>query len=203
MSAEAAETAALGAPGGVVEPAGSPTKAPKPPAGVRVTDRTCWAALLAVNTGLTVLRIPAVYSYLEREIPQDVLAEVGDPVMATWALKTGTALAIVLYVFCIGIVALVASAMERRIFPVRLGLGRLGVGVFFLSMLLTVVPVQLYSVLMDVARPDKGVAYYGYMAAVVAVVPLFYLRTLRTMSVRGRLTLYGCVAVVVLGLSVT
>lgn len=171
--------------------------------GSRVTHRGFWIVLLIVTTGLTLGRAPGIYRQLPSQIPPEMLSTIGDPSLMAWSLKIATALAVMVSLFCVGIFAMLASGMERRIFPAKLATWRgHGVGVFFLCVLFAVVPPQVYAAVTGAVRPEKGLLFYVYMVAVAVLTPLLFWKTVSRLPARRILVVYGCASLLVFGLSI-
>lgn len=176
-------------PGGAPEPQRAAEQPGVRTARAAPTPRLLWLVLYGLLALLALGRAPAAYADLTGRVPADISAEIGDPHMQALALKVGTVLAVLVYLFAMAVYLSLAALLERRMFRVGVPLGRgRTVGLFFLVAALCTLPVQAFGLASGDASPPKGLLHLLWFFLVAGLTPLLFVRTLRALR-PGRVVL--------------
>lgn len=145
----------------------------------RGTSIAVWAGLMGLTLVLLLVRLPLFIETAAEAIGSDgALTDpaVTDPAVTEAATTVGAVGAIVVHVILLGVVAALASLVERRIGPVVLGSpsGRFRLGVAGLVFALLVLGQQLAALMLSIPAVPRGWQLWVSAAVVALLAPLLF-----------------------------
>lgn len=140
----------------------------------RGTSIAVWAGLMGLTLVLLLVRLPLFIETAAEAIGSD--GALTDPAVTEAATTVGAVGAIVVHVILLGVVAALASLVERRIGPVVLGSpsGRFRLGVAGLVFALLVLGQQLAALMLSIPAVPRGWQLWVSAAVVALLAPLLF-----------------------------
>jgi hypothetical protein len=179
LATERADRPAAADPGNAPAIA-APTRTERRP---RATSRVLWLVSYAAVVVLIGLRIPRTFSDLRRNMPAEMSAQIHDKDMETLALRTGLFLGVVLTALIFVLLFVASAILEKRVFAARRTLGKgLSFGLYFLVILLCVLPAQVICFAFDISTLQGKPLFLAYVGVVGLLSPFVFLRELRRSS---------------------
>lgn len=118
--------------------------APQPPRPSATSRATVIATLVLLGLAVS-LRASQTYGLLRDTMPSQLARDIDDPRLERLAIESAVLLGILVTVFAVAIFFVLARVLERHLFDARIGHGRFRIGLFGLTIVLCVLPYQVYA----------------------------------------------------------
>lgn len=172
---------------------------PNTPEEAQRTTKVLWFVAYVVIMILVAARLPLAVREAASKIPEDVKRELGDDRLLSFSTTAGGILFVITYAVVMALYLALAAFLDRRIIRTKTKVARLNVGMYFAIALASTVPVQLTSVIAQIAdvRVIPGFYWY-YPTAVTAILVCFRRHWIRLATRRKAVVITAAAALTLL-----